>query len=240
MSPAPPTGPGPATAPAPLLDRALLARHPVAVAPWLLGAVLTSELGATALDPADPAVPLGAPTSGAAGPRVSVRLTEVEAYGGVGEDPGSHAHRRRTARNDSMFGPVGHAYVYFTYGMHWCLNIVAHGEEQAGAVLVRAGAVCSGLAVARSRRPGMPDRDLARGPARLARLLGVTGPVDGVDLLDPRSPLRLERPGPPARGIRTGPRVGVRGHGAAFDWRFWVADEPTVSGSRGPRENART
>lgn len=236
MSPAPPPGDGPDPAPAPLLDRALLARHPVAVAPWLLGAVLTSELGATPVG----MVPPGAAPSGAAGPTVSVRLTEVEAYGGVGEDPGSHAHRRRTARNDSMFGPVGHAYVYFTYGMHWCLNIVAHGDEQAGAVLVRAGAVGSGVEVARSRRPGLPDRDLARGPARLARVLGVTGPVDGVDLLDPRSPLRLERPGPPARGIRTGPRVGVRGHGAAFDWRFWVADEPTVSGSRGPREDART
>jgi DNA-3-methyladenine glycosylase len=193
--------------------RASLTGPPSVVAPHLLGATLISDLGE----------------------RVALRITEVEAYAGVGQDPGSHAHRRRTPRNTSMFGPPGHAYVYFTYGMHWCLNVAAHPTGGAGAVLVRAGEVVEGVTAARGRRPAArSDRDLARGPARLAAALGVTGAQDGVDLLDPRSALRLltvERgAAPPAHS--SGPRTGVAGAGAPTPWRFWLADDPTVSPHR--------
>ena len=119
------------------------------VAPLLLGAVLR------------------------AGP-VAVRLTEVEAYAGAG-DPGSHAFRGRTPRNAVMFGPAGRAYAYFTYGMHWCLNVVTGPEGEASAVLLRAGEVVDGIDLARERRPGAADRDLARGPARLTKAIGVAG-----------------------------------------------------------------
>jgi DNA-3-methyladenine glycosylase len=163
-----------------------------------------------------------------AGP-VVVRLTEVEAYAGE-SDPGSHAFRGRTPRTEVMFGRAGIAYVYFSYGMHWCLNVVTGPDGQASAVLVRAGQVVEGLEVARERRPGVSDRDLARGPARLTRALGVDGAYGGTDLLDPTAPLRL-LPGEPVdpRRVRSGPRVGVSGDGAAAPWRFWVSGEPTVS-----------
>ncbi len=160
---------------------------------------------------------------------VRLRLTEVEAYAGVGEDPGSHAHRGRTPRTEIMFGPPGHLYVYFTYGMHWCANVVTGPQGRASAVLLRAGEVVSGQEAARARRPGAPDRDLCRGPARLAKALGLDGSVLGVDLLDPGSPVRL-LPGSHDRlRLRTGPRVGVAGEGALRPWRLWLEDEPTVS-----------
>lgn len=196
------------------LTRGDLSKHPREVAPILLGAQLVSDLG----------------------PRVSIRITEVEAYGGIGEDPGSHAHRRRTQRNTAMFGPPGCAYVYFTYGMHWCLNVVSHGWGEAGAVLIRAGEVVEGLVTARERRPAArSSRDLARGPARLAAAMGVTGAQDGLDLLDPRSPVRLTSKAqgrPLARPACCGPRTGVAGDGASIPWRFWLPDEPTVSPHR--------
>src|SRR5207245_1342891 len=100
---------------------------------------------------------------------VTVRLTEVEAYGGHGADPGSHAHRGPTPRSAIMFGPPGRLYVYFSYGMHWCANVVTGLEGEASAVLLRAGEVIGGLEQARSRRPGSRDDDLCRGPARLAK-----------------------------------------------------------------------
>ena len=160
---------------------------------------------------------------------VTVRLTEVEAYAGE-SDPGSHAFRGRTPRTAVMFGPAGRAYVYFTYGMHWCTNVVTGPDGEASAVLLRAGEVVEGLDVARSRRPGVRERDLCRGPARLCRTLGISGEHTGVDLLDPTSPVRL-LPGPPVDGstVRTGPRVGVAGDGAGAPWRFWLDGEPTVS-----------
>ncbi len=165
---------------------------------------------------------------------VSVRLTEVEAYAGVGADPASHAHRGRTPRNAVMFGPAGHAYVYFTYGMHWCLNVVCGTPGEAAAVLLRAGEVVTGLAVARSRRVTATDRDLARGPARLTRALDIQRCVDGTFLLDGSGPVQLV-PGAPALRdrITCGPRVGVVG-GAETAWRYWLvtergAPEPTVS-----------
>jgi DNA-3-methyladenine glycosylase len=174
---------------------------------------------------------------------VRARLTEVEAYGGHGTDPGSHAHRGLTPRSAIMFGPAGRLYVYFTYGMHWCANVVTGPDGEASAVLLRAGEVIEGRELARARRPGSSDRDLCRGPARLARALGLDADVLGVDLLSPASPVRLlpaDAPAgsparlPPAVAARTvlsGPRVGLR-QGAETPWRFWLDGEPTVSSYR--------
>ncbi len=160
---------------------------------------------------------------------VAIRLTEVEAYAGA-DDPGSHAFRGRTARTQVMFGPPGRAYVYFTYGMHWCLNVVCGPDGLASAVLARAGEVVEGIDLARLRRPGSSDRDLARGPARLAKALAVQGECDGIDLLDPSSPVTMRAGRPIAADlIRTGARVGVAGAGAQVPWRFWLDGEPTVS-----------
>ena len=163
---------------------------------------------------------------------VTVRLTEVEAYAGEA-DPGSHAFRGRTPRTEVMFGPAGHAYVYFTYGMHWCTNVVTGPDGEASAVLLRAGEVVDGLDEALARRPGVQARDLCRGPARLCRTLGITGEHSGVDLLDGSSPVRLlaGEPVAPSR-VLTGPRVGVAGAGAGAPWRFWLDGEPTVSAYR--------
>jgi DNA-3-methyladenine glycosylase len=155
---------------------------------------------------------------------VAVRLSEVEAYAGP-NDPGSHAYRGQTRRNGVMFGPAGHLYCYFTYGMHVCANVTVGPEGEASAVLLRAGEVVEGLDEARSRRPGASDRDLARGPARLCRALGLELAHDGVDLAT--GPVRLE-PGTPPAAYRSGPRVGLR---LAPDrpWRFWIEGDPTVS-----------
>lgn len=160
---------------------------------------------------------------------VAVRLTEVEAYSGE-QDPASHAFRGRTARNATMFGRGGHAYVYFTYGMHHCVNVVCGPEGVARAVLLRAGEVVAGTALAQRRRGGAADRDLARGPARLTRALAVDRELDGADLVAPSSALRLHAGNAvPDRLVATGPRVGVGGAGAPTPWRFHITGEPTVS-----------
>ncbi|QKE84987.1 DNA-3-methyladenine glycosylase [Arthrobacter sp. NEB 688] len=166
---------------------------------------------------------------------VTVRLTEVEAYAG-GDDPGSHAFRGRTPRTEVMFGRAGRLYVYFTYGMHFCANVVTGTEGSASAVLLRAGEVVGGHERAAERRPGVRERDLARGPARLARTLALGREQNGLDLLDDDGDgvLALGEPVDPAL-VRTGPRVGVSGpggDGTAFPWRFWVDGEPTVSAYR--------
>jgi DNA-3-methyladenine glycosylase len=167
---------------------------------------------------------------------VTVRITEVEAYAGA-RDAASHAFRGRTERNAVMFGPAGFAYVYFTYGMHWCINVVCGPEGEASAVLLRAGEVVRGSATARERRPAArTDAELARGPARLCSALGITREHYGVDLLAPGSAVRLRRLRAVACGeggptIVAGPRVGVTG---AHDlpWRFWYEGDPTVSAYR--------
>jgi DNA-3-methyladenine glycosylase len=167
---------------------------------------------------------------------VVVRLTEVEAYDGE-SDPGSHAFRGPTPRNAVMYGAAGHLYVYFTYGMHWCANIVCGRPGRATAVLLRAGEVVDGLEVARTRRPpAISERDLARGPARLASSLGLDGGDNGADLCAGPPLLRLRR-GPVADPgqIRVGPRVGVSGAGGdatAYPWRFWLDGDRTVSAYR--------
>jgi DNA-3-methyladenine glycosylase len=157
---------------------------------------------------------------------VAVRLTEVEAYAGA-DDPGSHAYRGRTPRNAVMFGPAGHLYVYFTYGMHHCCNVVVGTEGAASAVLLRAGEVVEGVELARSRRPGSTDRDLARGPARLCNALAIDGRHNGADLSTGELTLALGD-GPVADEVRHGPRVGLR-EAADRPWRFWLAGEVTVS-----------
>ncbi len=174
---------------------------------------------------------------------VAVELTEVEAYEGSA-DPASHAYRGRTARNAVMFGPPGHAYVYFTYGMHFCVNLVCGPEGTATAVLLRAGRVIEGTPLAAERRLAgrlgarVPDRDLARGPARLCQALGINRVQDGADVCDPASALRI-RPGrPQAAGappsdrpvprISRGPRIGVSS-AAERPWRFWLTGDPTVT-----------
>ena len=193
---------------------ALLDRPVLEVAPALLGAVLRHET----LDGA-----------------VAVRLTEVEAYDGP-HDPGSHAYRGRTARNEVMFGPPGRLYVYFTYGMHFCCNVVVGGPGDPAAVLLRAGEVVEGHDLARSRRRG-GERDLARGPARLCQALGIDLAHNGADLRS--GPLTLTA-GEGPRVVSTGPRVGLR-RAADRPWRFWAADDPSVSvyrpAARRPRRN---
>lgn len=181
-------------------DLSLLAGDVLDVAPRLLGAHLSHD-------------------------GVTVRLTEVEAYAGE-DDPGSHAFRGPTARNRVMFGPAGFLYTYLIYGMHVCANVVTGEPGRASAVLLRAGEVVEGLDLARSRRPGVTDRELARGPARLCRTLGIGLKHGGADL--GAGPVLLRLPATRATAVSTGPRVGLR-QAAEHPWRYWVTGDPTVS-----------
>lgn len=173
--------------------------------------------------------------------RVRLRITEVEAYHGVGVpgpyDAGSHSRDRMTARNASMFGEHGHAYVYFTYGMHYALNLVCSPEGTASGVLLRAGKVVEGLDLARDRRYAkrgtgtpLPDHQIARGPGNLAAALGVDRERhDGLDLFS--APFEFEPRASSPEAISSGPRVGVSGEagGPAFPWRFWLTGDQSVS-----------
>lgn len=183
------------------------------VAPLLLGGVLsrTSE-----------------------GREVSIRITEVEAYFGS-RDPGSHAFKGRTTRNAVMFGPAGRLYVYFTYGMHHCTNIVCGPAGTATAVLLRGGEVLTGVETARERRRyPEQERALARGPANFAQALGLDLSHNGVAVEGPEVLLALPEVPVPSSSISTGPRVGVSGEGGSteYPWRFWIIGEPTVSAYR--------
>ena len=209
------------------VSRSFLARPAVEVAPELLGYVLEHE------------TPDGL---------VAVELTEVEAYAGR-SDPASHAYRGKTQRNAVMFGPVGHAYVYFTYGMYFCVNLVCAANGSASAVLLRAGVVIEGEELARARRTRgaavVSRRDLARGPARLCLALDIDRAQDGADVCGAGSPLRIRWPDASTlarsaeKKIATGPRVGVSS-AAEVPWRFWVEGDPTVSVYRAhvPRRSA--
>lgn len=160
---------------------------------------------------------------------VTVRLTEVEAYSGLGQDPASHAHRGVTNRNAVMFGPAGSLYVYQIYGMHFCANIVLGEEGRAAAALLRAGEVVDGLPVARARRPAARhDRDLAAGPAKLMQVLALDRSANATSVVDGTGPLTVSPPTSPPGPIEAGPRVGVT---SALDvpWRFWLAGDPSVS-----------
>jgi DNA-3-methyladenine glycosylase len=181
--------------------------------------------------------------SGRAGARVAARIVETEAYEQT--DPASHSFRGTTMRNAVMFGPAGRLYVYFTYGMHFCMNLVCDGQPGPAAVLLRAGRVIEGVPLAtvrRSGRLGRPGRaaratpvalrevDLARGPARLCEALAVDRSEDGADATDPASSL-LAIAAPdrvPAARVSRGPRVGIS-RAADRPWRFWITGDPSVS-----------
>jgi DNA-3-methyladenine glycosylase len=202
-----------------LIPRDFFARFSVPVAPELLGCVIEHET-----------------EDGL----VAVELTEVEAYAGA-SDPASHAYRGKTARNAVMFGPPGHAYVYFTYGMYFCVNLVCLGNGSASAVLLRAGRVIAGEDLARDRRTkrtkgtaAISFRDLARGPGRLCLALDIDRSLDGADVCVADSPLRMRWPDASTtarsagKKVASGPRVGVS-VAAEVPWRFWLDGEPTVS-----------
>lgn len=210
--------------------RAWFAREVHVVAHDLLGALLTRR------------TPDGA---------VTMRLTEVEAYAGTA-DPGSHAYRGETARNRTMFGEPGRAYVYRHLGLHHCMNVVCSPPGEASAVLLRAGEVVEGADLARERRAAAGvtrgDVDLARGPARLTVALAIDRDDDGADVTDPGGDLVLRVPQPrdradgAGREVATGPRVGVSGEGGRadlFPWRAWLAGEPTVSAYRAAESRRR-
>jgi DNA-3-methyladenine glycosylase len=170
---------------------------------------------------------------------VTVELTEVEAYDGE-QDPASHAGRGRTPRNAIMYGPPGAMYVYFSYGMHWCANIVCGPEGQASAVLLRAGRVVDGEDLARVRRgPRVAERSLARGPACLTQALGIGRAQNGADLVhDPAYALAPPSVSLPPAAISSGPRVGVT-LAPDVPWRFWRTGDSTVSTyKRSPRAPA--
>ncbi|MDI2126410.1 DNA-3-methyladenine glycosylase [Yinghuangia seranimata] len=196
-------------APRRALPRSFFARPVLAVAPDLLGRLLRHDT------PDGPIV---------------LRVTEVEAYDGH-NDPGSHAFRGQTPRNSTMFGPPGHLYVYFTYGMHYCVNVVCGPEGRASAVLLRAGEIVEGADLAAARRPNARrPSELAQGPARLTLALGIDRTDDGADACAPDTGFRLMYGTPPQAGaVRTGPRTGVGGDGAAHPWRFHIDADPTVS-----------
>lgn len=207
------------------LPRAFFARPATEVAPDLLGCVLWHDS------------PAGL---------VTVRLTEVEAYQGSA-DPASHAFRGRTARNGVMFGDPGYAYVYFTYGMHFCVNLVCQPPGVAEAVLIRAGQVIAGADLAARRRaPGsarpVREADLARGPGRLGQALGIDRDQDGADVCGSGGPVGVgPRSGgqPPDPVISTGPRVGVS-QAADRPWRYWLAGDPYVSAYRLAKPRTRS
>ena len=186
------------------MQRADLEGDPVAVAPRLLNKVLVH--------------------GGRSG-----RIVEVEAYHGA-NDAASHAYRGLTPRTAVMFGPAGFLYVYFTYGMHWCANVVCGPDGEAAAVLIRALAPLTGLAAMRAARPAARhDRDLCNGPAKLCQALGITGADNGADLLAPVAALGMMDDGtPPPRRPGRGTRIGIK-EATEKRWRFWVAGDPHVS-----------
>lgn len=167
---------------------------------------------------------------------VVLRITEVEAYLGVGEDPGSHAFRGRTARNESMFLPGGALYVYRSYGIHWCANVVTGAAGEASGVLLRAGEVVVGRDIAYARRVASGvvrrDIDLARGPGRLATSLGLSDRFDGSSLTA-RGPVSIQLPTsdsvPSEVNVGRSTRTGVSGIGSHAEFRFYLKEDPTVS-----------
>jgi len=204
------------------LPRSFYAREPLELAPLLLNKVLVRD----------------EPGAG----RIAARLVEVEAYRGSA-DPGSHGYRGMTPRTTTMFGPPGRLYVYFTYGMHWCANVVAqHDPGDAGAVLLRAAIPLEGLDVMRERRAAgngkpRPDRELCAGPARLTQAFGLSGAHDATDLT--QGALRLVDDGvPPPAEPFVSTRIGLSpGRGDESPWRFCVPGDPHVS--RSPRGGIR-
>jgi len=157
------------------------------------------------------------------------RIVETEAYDGS-KDPASHAFRGRTQRNRTMFGPPGHLYVYFTYGMHYCCNAVCGPEGRAAAVLIRALAPLRGLdrMAERRRRAGVGEHHLTSGPAKLCQALAIDRGLDGVDLTADGRVRILDDGVPPPADPGNGPRIGIR-EGTEFFWRWWVKGDKSVS-----------
>ncbi len=187
-----------------VVPRRFYVRGPLVVAPELLNKILVTPSGAG-------------------------RIVEVEAYDGM-NDPGSHAFRGPTPRTRVMFGPPGHLYVYFSYGMHWCANVVCRTEGEAGAVLIRALAPLRGIDHMRSTRPAARrDRDLCNGPAKLCQALGIDGHFDGFDIARTSGVIRVVDDGEPSPlqpGCST--RIGLS-KGSDLPWRWYVAGDPNVS-----------
>ncbi|MGE0352077.1 MAG: DNA-3-methyladenine glycosylase [Gemmatimonadales bacterium] len=192
------------------LPVSFFARQAGSVARDLLGKVLVSVVG---------------------GRRVAGRIVETEAYLGR-DDPASHAWQmRRNARNGALYGPPGSWYVYLSYGIHWCANLVCNPEGIGAAVLLRAAEPLEGLEVMRRRRGGQPDRLLCAGPGRLCQAFGITRRLDSRAM--DRSPVRiLVAPGLPRRAIEVSTRVGIT-RAADRPLRFSVRDSPWVSAGRG-------
>ena len=177
------------------LDRPFYRRDALEVAPDLLNKVLV-------------------------GPHCRGRIVEVEAY--LQNDPASHARRGLTPRCRTMFGPPGHLYVYFTYGMHHCANVVTGAQGDGQAVLIRALAPLSGRDVMRRRRPGVSDRHLLDGPAKLCQAFDLDRRHDGLDLVEhPHVWIGDDGTMPPAQPRQT-TRIGLR-HGTDLPWRFLIA-----------------
>ncbi|GAB3644725.1 DNA-3-methyladenine glycosylase [Glycomyces tarimensis] len=178
------------------MERSFFARDPVQVAPELLGCLVTAN-------------------------GVTVRLTEIEAY--RQDDPASHTFRGRTARTATMFGPPGHLYVYFTYGMHYCANLSCGSDGFGAGVLLRAGEIVDGVETAQARRgERVPFRELARGPARLAQAMGWDRRDDGTDMIGAIESGNREL------AVQVGPRTGIS-KAAEVPWRFWIAGDTFVS-----------
>ena len=190
------------------LGRAFYARSPLVVAPLLLNKLLVTS-------------------DGRAG-----RIVEVEAYWGA-QDPASHAYRGQTVRNSTMFRRGGHLYVYRSYGMHWCANVVCGPPGEAQAVLLRALEPVHGLDLMRAARwrgqKRQDDRDLCRGPGRLCEALGITKSHDGADLTGRSAPVWVADDGvPPPESPQGSARVGIS-VGTDLPWRFAVGDHPCLS-----------
>jgi DNA-3-methyladenine glycosylase len=200
--------------------RSSLARPAHEVAPALLGAVLARRLP---------------------GGLVRARIVEVEAY--EADDPASHAFRGRTARNDVMFGHAGHLYVYFTYGMHYCMNVVTGRDGEGSAVLLRAGEPIEGLDLLRHGRTPAADRNLCRGPARWTAAFEVDRGLNGADLIAGDG-IWLERGRSlPQSAIASTPRIGIR-QAADVPWRFteersaWLSNGPSARRHAAPGRQA--
>ena len=187
------------------LPRDFYRRHPALVAPELLNKILLRDDGRAA------------------------RIVEVEAYAGS-EDPAAHSFRGMTARNATMFGEPGHLYVYFTYGMHWGSNAVCGDVGQGMGVLLRAAEPLHGLDAMRQLRPAARrDRDLASGPGKLSQAFGITGALDGADLVTADNGIAIVSDGtPPPRDPAVGPRIGIS-RAVEFPWRWHVPGSSHVS-----------
>lgn len=192
-------------------DLAGLERPVLEAAPLLLGAVLRHD-------------------------GVGVRITEVEAYAGA-DDAGSHAAGGVTPRSRVMFGPAGHLYVFLSYGMNFCANVVTGPEGSASAVLLRAGEVVEGLEIAQRRRGTKVEKELTRGPGKLCSALNIRLKENRTDLRTGPVTLELATPLDPSL-ISSGPRVGLT-RAADLPWRFWITGDPTVSAYRAAKPARR-